>query len=226
MSLMPKKRKSKAAASSGQVRRPARQTRRAPAETGPGRSRDGEATKARILEAAADLFAAQGFDATSTHAIAAEAGYTVGAIYRHFTDKSELLLAVVKDTLKAMPIGSSETKARGGADSIADLVLGFAAPDYKRVRRLSAEVHAAAAHHKHVAALLLQYNARMTDRVAAMLTAARPGRHSDKADAERTAKVVLLLILGVIHLDTLDPQLAQRSDWHDSLRAALRAFTR
>lgn len=47
-------------------------------------------TRARIERAALDLFVARGVDATTTRDIAAAAGVSEGAIYRHFDGKDEL----------------------------------------------------------------------------------------------------------------------------------------
>jgi AcrR family transcriptional regulator len=48
------------------------------------------ATQARILEAAAALFSARGFERTSVSAIAARAGVSPSAIFWHFGDKATL----------------------------------------------------------------------------------------------------------------------------------------
>lgn len=52
-------------------------------------------TRQRLLEAARILFATRGFGASSIEDIAAEAGYTRGAFYSNFRDKSELLLELL-----------------------------------------------------------------------------------------------------------------------------------
>ena len=59
-------------------------------------------TRARLLAAAADLFADQGVDAVSVDAVAEAAGRTSGAVYAHFGSKQGLLLALLdswKDSL-------------------------------------------------------------------------------------------------------------------------------
>jgi AcrR family transcriptional regulator len=48
-------------------------------------------TKTKIIEAAIDLFAEQGYDATSVQQIVDRAGVTKGALYHHFTAKEEIL---------------------------------------------------------------------------------------------------------------------------------------
>lgn len=53
--------------------------------------------RAQIVAAARRLFAASGFDATTTRQIATEAGISDALIYRHFPDKQALLRAIVED---------------------------------------------------------------------------------------------------------------------------------
>lgn len=52
-------------------------------------------TRARLLDAAADLFARQGFHATSADAVADAADRTTGALYAHFGSKEGLLAALL-----------------------------------------------------------------------------------------------------------------------------------
>jgi AcrR family transcriptional regulator len=56
-----------------------------------------EATRRRLLEAAAAVFARRGFAAASMEEIAREAGYSTGAIYWHFEGKDDLFLAMAED---------------------------------------------------------------------------------------------------------------------------------
>jgi AcrR family transcriptional regulator len=51
-------------------------------------------TRDALLDAAAKVFAERGFQGASLDEIAATAGYTRGAIYKHFSDKEDLLHAV------------------------------------------------------------------------------------------------------------------------------------
>ncbi|MGI8663331.1 MAG: TetR/AcrR family transcriptional regulator [Acidimicrobiales bacterium] len=53
-------------------------------------------TRARLIAAAAELFAAKGFHAVSAEAVADAAGRTTGALYAHFGGKDGLLLALVE----------------------------------------------------------------------------------------------------------------------------------
>ena len=66
---------------------PAKQARRTQAERT-------EATTAALVDAARDLFAHDGYAATSLDAVAAKARVTKGAVYHHFQGKQQLFEAV------------------------------------------------------------------------------------------------------------------------------------
>ena len=51
-------------------------------------------TRARLLDAAARVYARRGFDGATLDEVAAEAGFTKGAVYSHFGSKENLLLAL------------------------------------------------------------------------------------------------------------------------------------
>ena len=55
-----------------------------------------ERTRNLLLDAAKEVFAKKGFEGASLEEIAEAAGYTRGAIYKHFDSKEELFLAVNK----------------------------------------------------------------------------------------------------------------------------------
>jgi AcrR family transcriptional regulator len=62
---------------------------------------DAERNRERILEAAAEVFASQGLDAT-LHDVANRAGVGVGTVYRRFPDKAALIEALFEDKLKQL----------------------------------------------------------------------------------------------------------------------------
>lgn len=61
------------------------------------RSARGLARMAAIVEAAVVVFARDGVDRATTNAIAAEAGISPGSLYQYFTDRTDILRAVVHD---------------------------------------------------------------------------------------------------------------------------------
>lgn len=67
-------------------------------ETAPGRT---QRTRARLQTAALELFARQGYEATTVAQIAAAAGVTEMTFYRHFGTKDQLLLDDPYDPLMA-----------------------------------------------------------------------------------------------------------------------------
>jgi AcrR family transcriptional regulator len=74
-------------------------------------SRKALVTRQRLIEAAARLFARQGYEQTSVRDLGQELGMTTGAIYRHFRNKAELLAAAVADSIMGQvdrPSGAPE----------------------------------------------------------------------------------------------------------------------
>jgi len=67
------------------------QVRPAPAGSVARRVRQKEETRARILDAARELFVLNGIEATTMRAIASRIEYTPTAIYHHFRDKEALI---------------------------------------------------------------------------------------------------------------------------------------
>ncbi|HRP07959.1 MAG TPA: helix-turn-helix domain-containing protein, partial [Gemmatimonadales bacterium] len=81
-------------------------------------------TRDRLLEAARELFASEGFHATTTPLISSRAGVAEGTIYRHFPSKQALLNAVYQD---AMRWGTATVRAAAaGGGRVADRLGGLA----------------------------------------------------------------------------------------------------
>lgn len=74
----------------------------------------------RLVAAARSLFVAQGYDATSTPAIVAEAGVTRGALYHHFPDKRAIFHAVVMAEAAAVAddIGAADQAAMSALERL------------------------------------------------------------------------------------------------------------
>lgn len=69
----------------------------------PSRRAKSDATRSRILDAAADLFVAQGYAATSTRAVAARAGMSEASVFANFASKAGLLSSVIVDRVTTDP---------------------------------------------------------------------------------------------------------------------------
>jgi AcrR family transcriptional regulator len=61
-----------------------------------------EVTRARILDAALDLFRRHGFDETTMRGIAAAAGLSLGSAYYYFQSKEDLVMAFYERAIDAM----------------------------------------------------------------------------------------------------------------------------
>jgi AcrR family transcriptional regulator len=164
-------------------------------------------TRSRILAAAAEVFSEEGYAGSGISAIADRAGVTGGALYKHFASKAELLLEVVEQSVQALPL--SETLAADDAATprfFAELVSLYAAPGMRRVRRLAIEIHAAASRDRDAAKLLLDFNRRTHRALRERLERSRAGGAIPTGvDADRAASLLLVLIMGLAHLDTLEP---------------------
>lgn len=78
-------------------------------------------TRARLLEAAAEAFAAHGFDGTSIDRITELAGYTRGAFYSNYSDKAELLLELSDARMASFAAVLPDILAAGQADQVREV---------------------------------------------------------------------------------------------------------
>jgi AcrR family transcriptional regulator len=67
----------------------------------PTRAQRRQQTRARLLDAAGEVFARRGFHAATVDEVADAAGYTKGAVYSNFATKDELFLALLDQHLAA-----------------------------------------------------------------------------------------------------------------------------
>ncbi len=99
-----------------------------------------EDKQTRILTAAAEEFAAKGFNAANINLIAEEADVSVGSIYKYFDSKSDLYLEVMNRCLELIekaldPILESDAGLEVRIDSILDAIFDTA-DDYRLMTRL------------------------------------------------------------------------------------------
>jgi AcrR family transcriptional regulator len=59
-------------------------------------------TRGRLLRAAAEVFAAEGFHAATLTDVADQAGYSIGAVYSNFASKDALFQGLMEDRLRAV----------------------------------------------------------------------------------------------------------------------------
>jgi AcrR family transcriptional regulator len=154
-------------------------------------------TRTRLLRAAADEFAARGYDGTRVADIAAAAGVSNGALYAHFASKAELLVAslrahggrVLADMLAADP-----------ERPVADLLLqaGRMLPRHREERSyLGVEALIAARRHEEVAGPMRGYTSDHAGWLAGLVEAGQAGGELDQGlSPDAVAHFCLLLAFG------------------------------
>ncbi|WP_211099534.1 TetR/AcrR family transcriptional regulator [Azospirillum agricola] len=80
-----------------------------------------------ILQAARDVFEAEGLEGASLRAVATRAGYTPGALYSYFDSKEAIYAEVLRTSLAALGQAVDEAVARveAPADRLAAAAMGF-----------------------------------------------------------------------------------------------------
>ena len=81
-------------------------------------------TRAALVTAARTLFGEQGFAATSVEDIAREAGVTTGALYHHFSTKTELFETVFEQ-IHAELLAAGSAAVGGSTDLVEGMALAF-----------------------------------------------------------------------------------------------------
>ncbi|MEU2204864.1 helix-turn-helix domain-containing protein [Microbacterium oleivorans] len=131
-------------------------------------TRSRENTRARLLEAAHEVFAEVGLDAASVEAICERAGFTRGAFYSNFESKDELFLALItrlsEDKLDEVSV---RVRRLSGTDSPLDLVRQIA--DMSLAERMEpqllSEVRTQALRDPRLAEAFLAWRAQMLGRI-------------------------------------------------------------
>lgn len=186
-------------------RRTASGTRRTPRQD---RSRS---TVEYLLEAAAQVFDARGYAAT-TNEIAARAGVSIGTLYQYYADKDALLLALAERHLdQARDRLLATVLAHGGAGDRLGLLQAAieAVVEVNRPSTLHELMYATAPRTPELVALL----DRLRDDMAAVVAAMLASDGVREADAHRRAKALVIAIDAGVHehvLTASSPEEEQR----------------
>src|ERR1700733_3965446 len=153
-----------------------------------------DARRAQIIDAARARFASHGFARTSMPDLVEASGLSIGAIYRYFASKDEIVTAICEQASRAFPAELTAPAVQEFLEHIRAMAReeGHA--------RLVAQIYAEAAISPPLAALVQQQLADLRDAVAALL----PGRQ--QADAARIAEAFVAVCHGY------GQQLAVRGD--------------
>jgi AcrR family transcriptional regulator len=84
-----------------------------------------EDTRARVLQAALELFAERGFAATSTRELSERLGFTKAALYYYFRTKDDLLAALIEPGLEQLTNLITQTPVRASAAARRDVLAAY-----------------------------------------------------------------------------------------------------
>jgi AcrR family transcriptional regulator len=189
------------------------------------RADSSESTRERILNSAARLFAELGFENTSMPEIAKASGITAGAIYKHFESKGELLLEVVRRAIQSIPLFLQGAEGAKDASALPRLAALYTEPELKLVRQLSIEVHSAATKDSKVERLLSRSDELSIRRIGeAIAEGQRAGLFDSSLDADLTARLFSVFIMGLIHMETLLPDQVGDSAWREFIEGRVAAL--
>ena len=170
-------------------------------------------TRERLLRAAADAFAAQGYDGTRVADIAASAGVSNGALYAHFGSKAELLVGALRAHGRRH---LADMFAADPGRSVAEMLLATG----RRLRRrpdaggsLLVEALVAARRDEDVARPMRDYMGERADWLAQLIrTAQASGELDPDVSAEALAHFCLLLTMGSA-LVTPESHAVDENEW-------------
>lgn len=169
-------------------------------------------TRARLVSAAAELFAEQGVDAVSVDAVAEAAGRTSGAVYAHFGSKQGLLLALLdswKDLVRTVLLAEVAVteSPRAQLAAVWDNVARTSDDGSQRWALLEHELWLRAARDDEVAEVIRKRDAEARRFSARQLAgwATGVGAHPTSSP-EETAVLVKALLTGLAMQRHLEPE--------------------
>ena len=144
-----------------------------------------EQTRSTLLSAAADIFAAKGYDGASISDICTAASLTSGALYTHYSSKAELFVAV----LEAHGQRQFQDLVSGAGDVASFLATAGAAYGRRQTdSSLMIEAIVASKRHPEVAQLVASWLDADEDLLAASIREAQQSRSSTKVSTSSSAE--------------------------------------
>jgi AcrR family transcriptional regulator len=170
-------------------------------------------TRARILASAERLFAERGFSDVTMPMIAKASGITAGAIYKHFDGKVALFFEVIRGAVESTVVSAA---TRPGGMTLPNVVAGFTTRGRRRFRQLAVEMHSASLKHPQVRQILRRsVDSQIADISNEIIAGQRAGTLESANSPELLASAVMVFIMGLMHMETLVPQLVGKEEWTD-----------
>ena len=168
-------------------------------------------TREKLIETARRLFLSDGYVATSLEKVAAEAGFSKGAVYSNFAGKEELCLAVLDSVHAEQAEGVFE--AFTSQSDLASRIEAFVAWARRgvgnpRYTALEVEFAAAARHSTYVATELVKRHRELRQAAADLIERIAADEGIELAlSPEDAATTLLSLGIGLGALRSLDPEI-------------------
>jgi AcrR family transcriptional regulator len=176
----------------------------------------GRSTRERLVDAAADLIAEEGYDRVGVLAVAQRAGLTNGAIYGNFRDKAHLLAAAIEMRLRlAFDAVERSRRAHTPPLDVIDLLARTMALDTPEAdRRLVIEAYSAAWRDPEIGVLVRERLERLEAMITALAEQARAdGELASDVDPATLARHGMALALGYHLIHTAGVPDPDRESW-------------
>lgn len=180
-----------------------------------------ELTRQSLLDAAARVFAEQGFHGATLDDVAAAAGFTKGAVYSNFKNKDDLFLALLEHHLAQdemrlrATIDQSDVPPEDRLGDFMKLVREQLPEGSPRWGELYQEFSTYALRNEDARRKLAALDERRTGWLAALLFDRREVNGiASEEDAHRLALVVLTLMRGLEQAALVDPSAVDETVWN------------
>ena len=182
-------------------------------------------TRERLIAAAIEVFAEQGYEGARLADIARAAGLTTGAVYANFRGKAELLFEAIGARAGAELDALAHTTSGGGARAVLER-LGDALPQPRDGGpSLLVDALSAARRDADLAALLRTRFARREDLLGAVVARGRDDRElTDTISTATITRFCTMLATGALVLRGLDVDQPDPDEWHALIAALLDAL--
>ena len=173
-----------------------------------------ETTRERLIAAAIEVFAAQGYDGARVQDIARAAGLTTGAIYANYRGKAELLFDAI-GALAGVEVDAllQQTRGRDARDVLEQLGASLTRAHEDRPALLLDAV-VAARRDAELAALLRSRVATREAQMCELVDRARAeGAIDSGTDAETLAYYCTTVAMGALVMRTLEHAPPNQDDW-------------
>jgi AcrR family transcriptional regulator len=188
-----------------------------------GARREPEATRERLLAAAAEVFLELGYDGARVVDIAKRAGVTTGAIYAHFRDKADLLVKTLAthgaDAVASELVRESRMPVASLLSVLADLMLSG---ELRSSELMLLDASAAAGREPELRARLGEAIDEHASLLEAMIERAyAEGALSREIPEAAVLRFLLILRFGSIVTRTLGLPPPEATEWQELIRRLL-----